>query len=124
MSLWASSALSSSICAQIAFAFSSFTSEPRKMIRFESRDWYTESFMLPTPGIAAMRGVSSFVVTHKNLPARTDRTEDHEALFADGAVSQMRFSDVPYPQHDEVPGPNERSGDLGDCCLLYTSDAA
>src|ERR1035437_8595801 len=114
MSLWASSALSSSIWAQIAFAFSSFTSEPRKMIRFESRDWYTESLMLPTPGIAAMRGVSSFVVTHKNLPARTDRTEDHEALFADGAVPRMCPNDVTYPQNDEVPGPDERSGDFSD----------
>src|SRR5665647_1843632 len=97
MSLWASSALSRSICAQIAFAFSSFTSEPRKMIRFESRDWYTESLMLADPGNAAMRGVSSFVVTQKNLPGRTDGTEDHEALFADGAVSQRRPSDVVYP---------------------------
>jgi hypothetical protein len=96
----------------MAFAFSSFTSEPRKMIRFASRDWYTESLMPATPGIAAMRGVSSFMVTHKNLPARTGRTEDHEALFADGAVSQKCPGDVPYPQHDEVPGPDEGSGDF------------
>jgi hypothetical protein len=37
MSLLGSSAFSSSICAQIAFALSSRTSEPRKMIRFCSK---------------------------------------------------------------------------------------
>ena len=40
-----SSAFSSSIWAQMAFAFSSRTSEPRKMIRLASRAWYTESVM-------------------------------------------------------------------------------